>query len=163
MMLTDFQMRPRLFFCCCCIGFFCRGLKTTAQVLKLREAQRVSMKAPHMMTKLLPLIFLFHFAPWLRVFFRKNVRPFFPCRVTFGPPKIPLWWKLWKIVQKQFLIAQKKRLDALNATQKTTAPNKVRFLKKSWKTSKKYHFWPKRKKMIIFYCYFLFFSETVFC
>ena len=33
-----------------------------------------------------------------------------------------------KIVQKQFLIAQKKRLDALNATEKTPALNKVLFL-----------------------------------
>ena len=35
-----------------------------------------------------------------------------------GPP---LWWKFWKIVQKLFLIAQKKRSDAMNATQKTIA------------------------------------------
>ena len=30
-----------------------------------------------------------------------------------------------KIVNKQFLIAQKKRIDALNAMQKTSAPKKV--------------------------------------
>ena len=35
---------------------------------------------------------------------------------TDGPPS---WWKIWKIVQKLFLIAQKKGIDALNATQKT--------------------------------------------
>ena len=35
-----------------------------------------------------------------------------------GPP---LWWKIEKIVQKLFLIAQKKRPDALNTTQKTPA------------------------------------------
>ena len=73
---------------------------------------------------------------------------FFPMSVNFlTPPNHkgpPLWWKIWKVVQKQFLIAQKKRLDALNATQKTTAP------KKSRKTLKKYHFCPKRQKMVIF-------------
>ena len=41
---------------------------------------------------------------------------------NFWTPQHPLWWKIWKIVQKLFLIAQKKRLDALNATQKTTTP-----------------------------------------
>ena len=45
-----------------------------------------------------------------------------------------------KLSKKQFLIAQKKRLDAMNAMQKTTDPNNVRFLKKSRKTLKKYHF-----------------------
>ena len=42
-----------------------------------------------------------------------------------------------------FLIAQKKRPDALNAMQKTPAPYKVWFLKKSIKTLKKYPFQPK--------------------
>ena len=44
-----------------------------------------------------------------------------------GPP---LCWKFWKIDQKPFLIAQKKRSDALNATQKTPALYKVWILKK---------------------------------
>ena len=39
-----------------------------------------------------------------------------------------------------FLIAQKKRPDALNAMQKNPAFYKVQFLKKSRKTSKKYNF-----------------------
>jgi hypothetical protein len=43
-------------------------------------------------------------------------------------------------VKKLILIAQKKRHDALNATQKTLALNKVWFLKKSRKASKNYHF-----------------------
>ena len=72
---------------------------------------------------------------------------FFVCWVTFEPPFDE---KYKKVAQKQFLVAQKKRLDALNATQKTKAPNNVRFLKKSRKTSKKYPFLPKRQKMAIF-------------
>ena len=42
--------------------------------------------------------------------------------------------------QKMFLIAQKKCPDALNATQKTPAFYKVRFLKKSRKNLKNDHF-----------------------
>ena len=49
-----------------------------------------------------------------------------------GPP---LWWKKLKIVRKLYLIAQKERLDALNAAQKTPALYKVWVLKKSSKTS----------------------------
>jgi hypothetical protein len=44
------------------------------------------------------------------------------------------------------LIAQKKRHDALNAMQKTSALSTVLFLKKSRKTSKNYLFWPKLQK-----------------
>ena len=42
--------------------------------------------------------------------------------------------------QKIFLIAQKKRPNALNAAQKTPAFYKAQFLKKSRKTSKKLSF-----------------------
>ena len=58
----------------------------------------------------------------------------FGCVVSFGdvlnPKGPPLWWKIGKIVQKPFLIAQKKRPDALNAMQKTSGHYKVRFWKK---------------------------------
>ena len=47
---------------------------------------------------------------------------------------------------KQFLIAQKKRLDALNATQKTTAPNNARFLKNNEKKLQKIPFLTKTAK-----------------
>ena len=51
--------------------------------------------------------------------------PFLNLSVNVGPPlkqKVPpLWWKIWKIVSEWFLMAQKKRLDALNATPKTSA------------------------------------------
>ena len=134
------------------------------------ECPILKRKTPNVMTWLLPPIFLFLFGPWFK---KKNSEKcftfFFPCRVTFWPPQIALWWKIWKIVWKQFLIAQKKRLDALNATQKTTAPNNVRFLKKSRKTFKKYHFWLKRQKMVIFEVFFVFFRNRtllragVFC
>ena len=42
--------------------------------------------------------------------------------------------------KKLFLIAPKKRPDALNATQQTPALYKERFLKKTRKTFKNYHF-----------------------
>ena len=46
-----------------------------------------------------------------------------------------------KLSKKKFIwIAQKKRLDALNATQKNQALYKVRFLKKIIKTSKNTRF-----------------------
>ena len=74
----------------------------------------------YMMTKFLPPIFWFH-RPLVKNIF-KNIFSylFFPHRITFGPPLHPLWWNFF---QKQFLIAQKKWLDALNATQKTSAHN----------------------------------------
>ena len=59
-----------------------------------------------------------------------------------------------KIVQQRILIAQKKRPDALNATQKTSALSKVSFLKKSRKTLKKCCFWPKLQKRPIFLYFF---------
>ena len=117
--------------------------------------RRGSMKAPHTMTKLLPPIFLFHFFPWLRIFIKKKFSTFFFTSGNFWTPQHPLWWKYWKIVQIRFLIAQKKRLGALNATQKTSAPNKVRCLTKSRKTSKNYHFLPFWEKNGNFFRFFL--------
>ena len=71
-----------------------------------------------------------------------------------GPPLQK--WKM-KIIRYFFLIAQMKRLDALNATQKTSALCKVLILKKSRKTAKKAHFW----KIVQFWQFFLIFSESV--
>ena len=65
-----------------------------------------------------------------------------------GPP---LWWKIWFIFWKLFLIAQKKCPDALNATQKTPALHNVPFLKKSRKTAKNAHFF----KNAVFWSFFL--------
>ena len=60
--------------------------------------------------------------------------PVFSLPEVFTPPKSegsPLMVKFfWKFVRKQFLIAQKKRPNALNATQKTAALYKVWILKK---------------------------------
>ena len=54
-----------------------------------------------------------------------------------------------------FLIAQKKRPDTLNATQKTTAFYNVRFLKEIRKTLKNYYFWDVLVKNGYFYEVFL--------
>ena len=51
------------------------------------------------------------------------------------------------------------RLDALNATQKTSALDKVLFLKKIRKTAKNDHFFRNAN----FWWFFLIFSETVLC
>ena len=59
-----------------------------------------------------------------------------------------------------FLMAQKKRPDALNATQKTTAFYNVRFLKKIRKTFKNYHFWAVLVKNGYFYEVFLDFCRN---
>ena len=48
--------------------------------------------------------------------------------------------KIGKIIKKLFLITQKKRPDALNATQKTPALYNVPFLNKSRKTATNAHF-----------------------
>jgi hypothetical protein len=58
-----------------------------------------------------------------------------------------------KIIRYFFLIAQIKRLDALNATQKTSALCKVLILKKSRKTAKSAHF----QKIVQFWQFFLIF------
>ena len=67
-----------------------------------------------------------------------------------GPPLQK--WKM-KIIRYFFLIAQMKRLDALNATQKTSALCKVLILKKSRKTAKSAHF----QKIVQFWQFFLIF------
>ena len=77
--------------------------------------------------------------------------------------RIQIWFTIWTILQKLFLIAQKKCLDALNAVQKTFALYKIRSLKKTWQTSKNTHCWWKRLKLVIFECFSLYFSETVLC
>ena len=63
--------------------------------------------------------------------------------------------KIMKIVRRLHFIAQKKRPDALNATQKIPDPYKVWFLKKSRKTCKKNPsllFW---SKIVVFFKVFL--------
>ena len=79
-------------------------------------------------------------------------------------------YKNGKIVRQRILIAQKKRPDALIATQKTSSLCKVQFCKKSRKTLKNYpflQFWPKTvifqgfssfKKKIILYKELRFFA-----
>ena len=59
------------------------------------------------------------------------------------------------------LIAQKKRLGALNATQKTTGPCQVQLLRKSRKTFKNANFPPKFPLMGHFGVFFWIFSLTV--
>ena len=59
------------------------------------------------------------------------------------------------------LIAQKKGPDELNATQKNPDFYKLRFLKKSRKNTKIYHFLVVLVKNWYFYEVFLIFSETV--
>ena len=81
---------------------------------------------------------------------------FWPPQNHKGPP---LWWKFWKIVGMLILIAQKKRPDALNTTQKTPALCNVPFLNKARKTSKKWHFWKNGH----FWQFFLIYSGTVHC
>ena len=46
-------------------------------------------------------------------------------------------------------MAQKKRLDAQNTSQKTSAPHKVWFLKNHEKPQKNYNFWPFFRFFII--------------
>ena len=79
---------------------------------------RVPSKAPLLMMKLLPPVFLFFWQ-------------FFLLCVTFDHPKI-----IWMLSY----IAQRKGFDALNAMQKTAALCKVPFLKKSRKTGSKWSF-----------------------
>ena len=68
------------------------------------------------------------------------------------PPQTFFDEKNLKIVHKQFLMAQKKRLDAQNASQKTSAPHKVWFLKKIMKNL---------QKITIFGCFSDFSSSRV--
>ena len=60
-----------------------------------------------------------------------------------------------KYGKNMFLIAQKKRPDALNATQKTPAPYKVWFLKNQEKPFKKTHFNQNGPKWQFFKRFFL--------
>ena len=61
------------------------------------------------------------------------------------------------------MIAQKKRLDALIATQKTTAPNNNRFLKKWNKNLQKILFLTKMAKNCHFWRGYFIFSGTILC
>ena len=68
------------------------------------------------------------------------------------------------LLQKLFLIAQMKRPDALNATQKPPASNNVWFRKKLRNTSKNDHFlqfWFKKNGN--FWRLFKIFIETMLC
>ena len=62
-------------------------------------------------------------------------------------------------IKRAPLCVQKKCLDALNATQETSALNKEPFLKKSWKTTKIACFF----RSVHFWGVFLILSETVLC
>ena len=75
---------------------------------------------------------------------------------NFLTPPILLWWPIWEIVGKPFLIAQKKRCDVLNAVQKTPAINKVRLQKKNKKNLQKLPFLAILVKNGIFWRFFLF-------
>ena len=128
------------------------SMQCTVCSMQRAVCSRVSMKAPHMMTKLLPPIFLFNFAPWLRIFFHKFFSAFFSTSGNFWTPPNPLRMKNLKNCPKTVFISSKEAFDALNATQKTQALNKVRFLKKSVLV-----------KNGIFWRFFLIFSETGHC
>ena len=74
---------PNFINCSNFVTIFCRVLK---------------MKAPLVMLKLWPPIFLFHLVQSFR-FFSDFFWPFFPLWVTFDHPKsiwVPLWLKNWK-------------------------------------------------------------------
>ena len=88
---------------------------------------RVSMKAPLVMLKLLPPIFLFHLVQSFRFFFVKNFLTFFSRSGNF----LTVMW---------FLIAQIKRFGTLNATQKTAALYEAPFLKTQEKLPEFGHF-----------------------
>ena len=62
-------------------------------------------------------------------------------------------------ILKAVLIAQNKRPGALNSTQNTIALYKVWFLKNQEKTSKNFHFWLFRSKMVFFLGFFLNFEK----
>ena len=64
--------------------------------------------------------------------------------------------------QKMFLIAQKKRSDALNATQKNPAFYKVWFLKKMKKILQNDHFWLFWLKMGTLWGFTWFFQKSYF-
>ena len=66
-----------------------------------------------------------------------------------------------KNCSKFFFTAQKKRLDALNATQKTSAYNKIQCLEKSRKTFKKLPFFAVLAKSGNFWSFIFIFSKTV--
>ena len=74
-----------------------------------------------------------------------------------------LGWKIRKVVWLLILIAQKKGLGALNATQKTSALCKVPFMKKSRKTVQNGQKLSTWSKMTVFCPFFLIFSEMVLC
>ena len=69
--------------------------------------------------------------------------------LKFDPPTILM--KNGKIFKKLILIAQKTRLDALKNSSKKPQLYKVRFLKKSRKTSKNYHSWRFWSKFMKFF------------
>ena len=92
------------------------------------------------------------------------------CRTNINRDKLiltPLMMSNLKNCPKPYLIAQKKRPDALkfnlNASQKTQVLYKLWFLKKSRKTIEKtYHVWPFGLNEY-FLRFFLIFSKTILC
>ena len=71
---------------------------------------------------------------------------FWPPLNQKGPP---LWWKIWNFFRMLILIAQKKRLGALNATQKTIGLCQVLLL--NFFLSKNARFWD----ILVFFLDFL--------
>ena len=99
---------------------------------------RVSLKAPLVMLKLLPPIFLFHLVQSFRYFFLKKISTFFSTSGNFLTIRDPTYGeKLEIFLQMWFWIAQIKRFWTLNATQKTAALYKAPFLKKIKKNGQK--------------------------
>ena len=104
-----------------------------------------SMKAPHMMTKLLPPIFLFHFATGKEFFFQNFCWPFFQHRVTFGPPN-PLFDEKFNTLSKTvFDSTTEAPWCPEHNAKKTSAPYTVPFLRKIQ---------TKKLQTIIFFCRF---------
>ena len=92
---------------------------------------RVSPKAPLVMLKLLPSIFLFHLVQTFRFFWLKKISIFFSTPINFltvrDPPCGGICLKYFRMV---FLIAQIKRFGTLNATQKNRIPLQSTVLEK---------------------------------
>ena len=80
-----------------------------------------------------------------KLFFVFNFGPRETMPVNFDPPSQnhkgpPLWWKFWKNAQMLIVIAEMKRSDSLNTTQKTTVLCNIPFLNKARKAYKKGYF-----------------------
>ena len=108
-----------------------------------------------------PFYCLFRQSVFKTVFFLK-IGPIIGVRVKIWPPPPPIIMTNGKIAKKVDFDSSKKVLDALNATQEAPALYKVRFLKKSRKSCKKYHLLTKLPKMVIFGGFSWFFQKPHF-